>query len=133
MEVKGSGIMKNKINIREMVDEARSSCCGESYTVLEQNNVYRIGAGVIMDNAGKCSFFMDINADLCSGNPLFRIQYLEKTVQFVKELRDRGFELVCGEGQITAEKFMDKSELKDEFERIKQIISDLKIMNDAGV
>ena len=87
-----------------MLKEAKSSEHNESYTVLEKNNNYRVGAGARLDAAsGQPSFFIEVLIYLCSAPPNTELQGLERRVMFAKELQTRGYSFNCQDGNILCE------------------------------
>jgi hypothetical protein len=114
------------VDVKKLVSEARRSCCGESYTILERNVAYRIGVGAIIDESDKSTVFIDITISLCPNNHVFNIGLLEKNLHLAKRLKDRDYNLTCVQGQITFEKSLEGEDIRQEYMEIKRIISEIE-------
>ena len=117
--------MSKNIDINRLKDDAKKSCCMESYIILEQSAVFRIGAGAKLNDGGKCDFFLDMTINLCPGSSLLNTQILEKSIALAKELKAMNFELNCQEGQIICEKSLKGAEMNLAFEKLIDVINKL--------
>ena len=117
--------MSKNIDINRLKDDAKKSCCRESYIILEQSAILRIGAGAKLNDDGKCEFFIDMTINLCPGSSLLNTQILEKSIALAKELKAIDFELNCQEGLVICEKSLKGAEMNLAFEKLMKIIDEL--------
>jgi len=120
--------MNKKIDVNMLRNDAKKSCCRESYVILEKNQVFSIGAGAILNGENKCDFFLDITINLCSGSSLLNNGAIEKGIALAKELKARDYELDCQEGQVISEKSFKGAELNQAFEKLMNLIEELGLI-----
>ena len=119
--------MSKSIDINRLKDDAKESCCRESYVILEQNMVFRIGAGAKINDDDKCDFFIDMTINLCPGSSLLNTGVLENSIALAKELKALDFELNCQEGQVICEKSLKGAEMNLTYENLMKIIEKLNL------
>jgi hypothetical protein len=112
------------IDIKSILNEALNSEHGESYRLVERNKSYRIGVGVELAPSGQPLFFIEIVVRLCAVVPKSEINFLEKTLLFLKELNTRGYSMLCqDDNSIACQKTVKPDDMNTEFESIKSIAS----------
>ena len=117
--------MIRELDINKLRDDAKKSCCRESYLILEKNMVFRIGAGAKFNGDDKCEFFLDVTINLCPGTSLMNTGVLEKSIALAKEFKAMGFELNCQEGQVMCEKSLKGAEMNLALENLIKVIEEL--------
>jgi hypothetical protein len=95
----------NSINTEALTQDAKASEHKEAFSMLEKNQVYRIGVGARADSTDATSFFMEVLINLTMETCKVNILRLEKTLNCLKMLQARGYSLTFEGGNcISCEK-----------------------------
>jgi hypothetical protein len=112
------------IDIKGILNEALNSEHGESYRLVERNKNYRIGVGVELAPSGQPLFFIEIVVHLCADVPKPELDFLEKTLLFLEDLKTRGYSMLCqDDSSIVCQKTARPDDINVECQAIKSIAS----------
>ena len=120
--------MVRKIDINKLKDDAKKSCCNESYVVLERSQIVKLGAGAKFNGNDNYEFFLDIAINLCPGSSLLNTRLLEKSIALAKNLKDQDYELDCQDGQVISERSFKEAELNPAYGKLMEIFEELDLL-----
>jgi hypothetical protein len=113
----------NKINIHLLQEEAKKSEDKEAFTVLARMPNCRVGAGARLKSPEQTIFFVEIIVNLCAGHHVVNLDFLEKNLAILRQLKERGYVLTCEEdGTVSCEFAVPSENLTAEYEAITVII-----------
>ena len=82
-----------ELNIRSLVEKAKSSTDKESYGVLQKTRRYRIGVGARMTPSDGPSFFLETIVALTDESKTVDLPLLQGVLDALKMLRSKGYML----------------------------------------
>jgi len=107
-----------------MLNEAVNSEHRESYRLVERNKSYRIGVGVELAPSGQPLFFVEIIIRLFADVSKPELDYLEKPLLFLKELKTRGYSLSYqDDSSIACQKAIRPDDIDTECQAVKSVAS----------
>jgi hypothetical protein len=107
----------NKINIHSLQEEAKKSEDKEAFTILARMPNCRVGVGARMESPANPVFFIEIIVGLCAGHHAVNLNSLEKNLLVLRQLKERGYLLVCEEdGTVSCELTVPSERLTAEYE-----------------
>lgn len=107
----------NKINIHFLQEEAKKSEDKEAFTVLARMPNYRVGVGARLESPEQPIFFVEIILSLCAGHHVVDLDFLEKSLVILRQLKERGYVLTCEEdGTVSCELTVSSKNLTAEYE-----------------
>lgn len=113
----------NKINTQSLQEEAKKSKDKEAFTVLARMRNCRFGVGARLESSAKPIFFIEIIASLCANHHVVNLNFLEKNLLILKQLKERGYVLTCEEdGTVSCELIVPPENLTLEYEAAISII-----------
>jgi len=113
----------NKINIRFLQREAKKSEDKEAFTVLARMPNYRVGVGARLESPEQTVFFVEIIVSLRAGHHVVNLDFLEKNLVILRQLKERGYVLTCEEdGTVSCELAVPSKKLTAEYEATTLII-----------
>ena len=103
--------------------EAKKSEDKEAFQVLTRKANFRIGVGARLESPTKTVFFIEITANLYSGNPDLELDFLEKNLTVLRKLKKRGYSLVSdADGTVSCELTVPLKNLAREYNVTKSMI-----------
>lgn len=113
----------NKINIHFLQEEAKKSEDKEAFTVLARIPNCRVGVGARLESPEQTVFFVEIIVSLCAGHHVVNLDFLEKNLAILRQLKERGYVLTCeGDGTVSCELAVPSKNLTAEYEAATLII-----------
>ena len=113
----------NNIDIHFLQEEAKKSEDKEAFTVLARMPNCRVGVGARLEPPEQPIFFVEIIVSLCGSHHVVNLDFLEKNLAVLKQLRGRGYLLACEEdGTVSCELAIPSENLTAEYEAATLII-----------
>jgi hypothetical protein len=114
----------NPIDVKDLLKEAEKSEYNEFYKLVERNENYRIGVGIELAPSGQPLFFIETVVRLCADIPKLDLNFLERTLLFLKELNKRGYSVFCeDDSSVTCQKLIGRDDVNTECLAVKSIAS----------
>jgi hypothetical protein len=112
----------NKVDVNSLQEEAKRSEDKEAFTVLARTHAYRVGIGARLKTSNPI-FFIEIIVRLYLRNHHVNLHSLEKNLNILKQLKERGYHLTCDEdGTISCELLVQSENLVAEYKTANSII-----------
>ena len=116
---------KSKVDVNSLQEEAKKSEDKEAFAVLLRTRAYRVGVGARLKTRADPIFFVEIIARLCPRNHPVNLSSLEKNLNILKQLKERGYHLSCDEdGTISCELAVQSENLVAEYKTASSIIEE---------
>jgi hypothetical protein len=94
----------SKINAYTLQEEAKKSEDKEAFTVLARTRSCRVGVGARIESPAKPIFFIEIISSFCADHHGVNLNFLEKNLLILRQLKERGYVLTCEEdGTVSCE------------------------------
>jgi hypothetical protein len=107
----------NQINAHTLQEEAKKSEDKEAFTVLARTRSCRVGVGARIESPAKPIFFVEIIASFCADHHGANLNFLEKNLFILRQLKERGYVLTCEEdGTVSCELNVPLEKLTAEYE-----------------
>ncbi len=87
----------NKIDTYSLQEQAKKSEDKEAFAPLARMRNCRVGVGARIECSSKPIFFIEIIANLCSGQDILNLNSLENNVRILRRLGEKGYLLTCEE------------------------------------
>jgi len=112
----------SKVDVDYLREEAKKSENKEAFTVLARTHAYRVGVGARLETSASPIFFVEIIARLCPRNHPVNLHSLEKNLNILKQLKERGYRLTGEDGTISCELLVQSEDLVAEYKTANSII-----------
>ena len=118
-----------QINPQVLLTEAGNSEHKEAYRILDKTKDYRIGAGVRIEQSNQLSFFLEALIYLCPDHVSVNMPLLERKLEFLKELKERGYSICCQDSNcIACEIIVSPQNMVAEYEAITLMTEKIRVM-----
>ena len=116
---------RSKVDVNSLQEEAKKSEDKEAFTVLLRTRAYRVGIGARLKTSADPIFFVEIIARLCPRDHPVNLSSLEKNLNILKQLKERGYHLTCDEdGTISCELVVRSENLVAECKTASSIVEE---------
>jgi hypothetical protein len=113
----------NKVDINSLREEAKKSEDKEAFTMLARTRAYRVGVGARLETSANPIFFVEIIVRPFPRNHPMNLHSLEKNLNILKHLKERGYRLTGDEdGTISCELLVQSENLVAEYKTANSII-----------
>jgi hypothetical protein len=115
---------RKPLDVKALLEQAKTSEHKEACRILERSHNYRIGAGARLTSPDQMSFYIEILVYLCTDSSQVDLEILEKSVACLKELQRRNYSLDCQDSNcISCEVIVPPQNLAVEYETAKSIMN----------
>jgi hypothetical protein len=116
---------RSKVDVNSLQEEAKKSEDKEAFTVLLRTRAYRVGIGARLKTSADPIFFVEIIAKLCPRDHPVNLTSLEKNLNILKQLKEKGYHLTCDEdGTISCELAVRSENLVAEYKTASSIVEE---------
>jgi len=116
-----------KIDTSKLMRKADVDELKEAYETIHRDGCYRIGAGVRLDNSEQIIFFLEGVVPLCGEEGEVKLDELRSKLKVLETFESFGYTLRCEkDNSVICEKKVLESQLEEEYERLEEILQNLK-------